>query len=320
MPLVVARGALLEQILDVTFPVWNEGLTRKAYGQLNDAQLRTEWGSRHLARIALVDDGGALLASAKRYRFHATLSGKPVTMCGIGALFTAPERRGRGHAGRLVEQLVAAERDGGADLALLFSEIGTTFYERLSFTPVPVDEVELAVDPKGGGSPAMLVRAGVESDLAAVAAMHDVRSATAAFSLRRDPSLLRFMLARKRMRAGLAPPGLRSVEFHVAEEGASAVAYVVMSVNEHGWTIDEAGDRDPAAARLGAILQVLLAREPSLTPPVIRAWWPRAFATPPQVTRARQQASRDVMMMRSLSGVAVPSSAGDVFYWRGDVF
>jgi hypothetical protein len=38
---------------------------------------------------------------------------------------------------------------------------------------------------------------------------------------------------------------LRQIEFFVAEEGASAVAYVVLNVNAHGWTLEEAGDRDP---------------------------------------------------------------------------
>ena len=42
-------------------------------------------------------------------------------------------------------------------------------------------------------------------------------------------------------------------------------------------------DRDPAGARLGALLQVLVAREPSRGMPLIRAWWPRAFPVPPQV-------------------------------------
>ena len=32
MPLVVAEGALLDHILDHTYPIWNEGLTRAAYG------------------------------------------------------------------------------------------------------------------------------------------------------------------------------------------------------------------------------------------------------------------------------------------------
>jgi predicted N-acetyltransferase YhbS len=319
MPLVVAQGAMLDEILDSTFPLWHDGLTRDAYARLNAAQMRTPWGSTHLHRVALVDDAGRVLSSAKRYRLSAMLNGRPTRACGIGALFTPVERRGFGHASELVERLVTAERAEGAELAMLFSAIGPAFYQRLEFRQVPLDEVTLAVTRKAG-APAMLVRAGHERDLPALASMHDARSATARFALDRDTAFIQYSLVRKRLRAGLARSGVRQVEFHVAEEGASAVAYAILSVSEHGWTLDEAGDRDPAGARLGALLQVLLAREPSLRPPTIRAWWPRAFALPPQVQIAARQEAQDVLMIRALGDVPAPSGADDVFYWRGDVF
>jgi predicted N-acetyltransferase YhbS len=319
MPLVPAQGQLLEQILDESYPIWNEGLTRPAYGQWNLAQTRTPWGARHLERVALVDDAGALLSSAKRYRFAARLDQRDVRVLGIGAVCTPPDRRRRGHASALIQQLIEEARADGTDAVLLFSEIGTAFYERLAFKPVPLDEVRIRVRLQGG-SPAMLVRAGHERDLPALSAMHDVRSASSRFSLRRDVSHIQFMLARKRLLAGLGPAGRRIVEFHVAEEGASAVAYVMLSVEANGWTLVEAGDRDPAGARLGAMLQVLLAREPSVTPPPIRAWWPRQFQVPPQLELVERHDATDVMMMRPLSGITLPSSAEGVFYWRSDFF
>jgi predicted N-acetyltransferase YhbS len=319
MRLVPAQGHLLDQILDESYPIWNEGLTRQAYGQWNIAQARTRWGSQHLERVALVADDGTLLSSAKRYRFAARLDQRDVTVLGIGAVFTPPARRGQRHASTLIQQLVDQARADGADLAILFSEIGASFYERLAFRPVPVDEVRVRVSLKGG-SPAMLVRAGHESDLPALSVMHDVRSAGSRFALRRDASHLQFMLARKRLLAGLGPVGQRSVEFHVAEEGASAVAYVMLSVDANGWTLVEAGDRDPAGARLGAIFQVLLAREPSIQPPAIRAWWPRHFQVPPQLELIERHDATDVMMMRPLSDITPPSSADEVFYWRSDFF
>jgi hypothetical protein len=110
------------------------------------------------------------------------------------------------------------------------------------------------------------------------------------------------------------------VEFFVAEEGASAVAYVLLSVNRNGWTLEEAGDRDPAGARLGAMLQVLAAREPSQRAPLIRAWWPRSFTVPPQLRLSHRGDSRDVLMMHPLIQLARPLTAADVFYWRSDYF
>jgi GNAT superfamily N-acetyltransferase len=318
MKLVPADGLLLDQILDDTSRLWSEGLTRDNYGRWNAAQQRTPWGRRRLQRFALVDARGDWLATAKRYRYTARLAGREIQMCGIGAVFTREGRRGRGYATAIVEQLLDQERREGVPLALLFSEIGTGFYERLGFTARPLDEVTVNVTMKGG-SPAMLVRAGDDRDLPAIAAMHQVRAASAPFALMRDVPQIQFALARKRLLAGLGPAGRRQVEFFAAEEGASAVAYVVLSVNQYGWTLEEAGDRDPAGARLGAMLQVLLAREPSNAVPLIRTWWPRAFPVPPQLALADRSEPKDILMMKALGDIALPA-AGDIFYWRSDQF
>jgi predicted N-acetyltransferase YhbS len=320
MRLLVAHGPLLDEIVDLTYPIWNEGLTRRAYAQWNAAQIRTSWGSNHLARVALVDDAGSLLATAKRYQLRATLDGREVGAVGIGAVFTPESLRRRGHASRLIEMLVDEATTRGDALAMLFSEIDPAFYERLSFQHVPVDQVRVNVHEKGGGAPAMLVRSGHESDLPALAAMHDVRAGPARFTLKRDPPFIGFMLARARLLAGLGAVGRRQLEFHVAEEGASAVAYAVLLVDANGWTLTEAGDRDPAGARLGALMQVLIAREPSQRRPVIRAWWPRAFNVPPQLELVDRQNAGDALMVRALNGTPLPRSADEVFYWRGDVF
>ena len=319
MPLVAAEGALLDYIFDNTYPIWNEGLTRTAYGQWNLAQLKTSWGSGHLQRFALLDEDGNLLASAKRYRHDIHLDGREGWMAGIGAVFTPVEARGRGHASRLIQLLVERERAAGAMLAGLFSEIGAGFYERLGFRTVPLDEVTITVTLKGG-SPAMLVRSGVERDLPDIAAMHAARTAGVRFALRRDPPVIHYALTKKRLLAGLGPAGLRQVEFFVAEEGASAVAYVVLSENANGWTLEEAGDRDPAGARIGAMLQVLMAREPAHRTPLIRAWWPRSMPVPPQIELTDRGDARDIFMVRPLADVAVPQRADDVFYWRSDYF
>jgi hypothetical protein len=319
MPLVIAEGALLDRIFDNTCPIWNEGLTRAAYGQWNLAQRKTPWGSRHLQRFALLDEQGTLLASAKRYRHDVRIDGRNGWMVGIGAVFTPPEARCRGHATRIIEMLVDRERAAGALLAGLFSEIGAEFYERLGFRTIPLDEVSVRVARKDG-SPAMLVRSGEERDLPAIAAMHTARTAGVRFALRRDPPVIHYALSKKRLLAGLGPPGLRQVEFFVAEEGASAAAYVVLSENANGWTLEEAGDRDPAGARIGAMLQVLTAREPAHRTPLIRAWWPRPMPVPPQLELSDRRDSRDVFMLRPLADVNVPETADEVFYWRSDYF
>jgi hypothetical protein len=94
----------------------------------------------------------------------------------------------------------------------------------------------------------------------------------------------------------------------------------VLSRNQHGWTLEEAGDRDPAGARLGGMLQVLAAREPSHEPPLIRTWWPPSFPVPPQIALSRRTDPKDLFMLRPLDGSRYEWRPSDVFYWRSDYF
>src|SRR5688500_13364013 len=82
--------------------------------------------------------GAPLISAAARVRasrmpslLDAQLDGRDVRVLGIGAVFTPAEARGRGHATRLLELLMDEARASGAAAAMLFSEIGTAFYERL---------------------------------------------------------------------------------------------------------------------------------------------------------------------------------------------
>jgi len=65
---------------------------------------------------------------------------------------------------------------------------------------------------------------------------------------------------------------------------------------------------------------VLVAREPSHRTPLIRTWWPRAFAVPPQLQLTERSDPKDVLMFRALSDVDVPTRADEIFYWRSDQF
>ena len=172
------------------------------------------------------------------------------------------------------------------------------------------------------GAPATLVRGGEDRDLDAVVEMGRARAAAYPFHLDRNRELVHYAIAKKRLLAGLSPPGRRAVQFFVAEEGATAVAYVVITASEGGWIIEEAADRDPSGARVGAILQALIARDPAEQRATIRAWLPRDFC-PPQVRIVGRASSGDVMMVRPLSDAAASAARlreEDVLYWHADVF
>jgi GNAT superfamily N-acetyltransferase len=320
--LVPAEGRILEQILDASYEIWHEGLTRARYGRFYDAQRLTAWGARHLDRWALVDRG-TVLASAKTYAFRGVLDGREIDVIGIGAVFTQPAHRRGGRAHALIDAVIQRAADRGADLALLFSEIGADYYTPLGFSVVATAEHRIAVAaPDRRGAPAILIRSGHDRDLDAMAAMDRVRGEPFRFHLDRDRDLLAYAIAKKRLLAGFGQPGMRELQFFVTEEGTAAVAYVVVSAEGGVWTLESCGDRDPTGARVGAILQALIARQPAERPPAIRAWLPPGFV-PPQIAIAASPPSRDIMMVRPLSPAAESArslGATDVLYWRGDLF
>ena len=320
--LVTAEGSILDRILEETYTIWHEGLTPRAYGRFYAAQLATPWGRTHLRRFALVD-GEDVLASAKLYRLDAILDGEPIQVAGIGAVFTSASARRRGAASELVERLLERAAADGAGLALLFSEIGPGFYARLGFEAIPIADRQLRVtESTRYGAPMTMVRAGDDRDLADIVAQGRIRSEPYRFHLSRDRDQVHFAIAKKRLLAGFDVAGARALHFFIAEEGASAVAYVVISVAGHEWTLEEAGDRDPTGARAGAILQALIAREPAERRPSIKAWLPDGFL-PPQVTVIGEKPSAEVMMIRALTPSARSAPAlrvEDVMYWRADLF
>jgi hypothetical protein len=168
----------------------------------------------------------------------------------------------------------------------------------------------------------MLVRSGDERDLPWIVEMSAAQSKDARLSLDRNEELIRFMITRKRIHSGLAPAGFRDTEFLVVEEGYQAVAYLVSTVRDGRWTIEEAGDRDPSGARLGAMLQTMLARYPSERLPEIRGWWPQSLV-PPQITIAAATPTQEVLMIRPLRDRILPLpplAAAEVVYWHADYF
>jgi hypothetical protein len=70
------------------------------------------------------------------------------------------------------------------------------------------------------------------------------------------------------------------------------------------------------------MLQTMLARAPSETPPDIVSWLPQGF-DPPQLRRSSARPTADVLMIRPLKDRTLPLpplDAADVAYWRLDYF
>ena len=319
MELVTADGGRLHEILQDTYPIWGEGLTEDAYAKWYRAQRETTWGRTRLSRHALVD-GGRVLASAKRYDLEAWSEGRRMAVAGIGAVFTPPALRGRGHAHVLVDALVADADRRGCEQALLFSEIGASYYEQLGFRVVPAWEQTIEVLRGPRGAPAVLVRSGDTRDLESIAELSTRARVGASFALDRSADFLAFVLARRRLLAGLGPIGLRSVEFFVTEEANQPVAYVIITRGPRGNVLEDCGDRDPTGARVGAMLQVLAARAPAEGPLVVRGRLPRGLH-PPQWRVVNETPAAEIMMLRPCGDHAPIAPAPDaVVYPSLDVF
>ena len=311
---------MLERILDAEHQLSrNAGLSRHAYSQLEAAQMKTPWGRANRLRFALVGEGAAAMASATRCSFAGVLDQQPIRVCAIGDVLAAPEFGNDRHAPELVERLVEAAARDGDDLALLFSnDVAGRGHD--GFEPIRMTDVTLGIaqSPRHG-APMALIRGGEPRDSAAIVAMGRVRASTFRFHLDRDIDLLEHAIARNRLLAGLGPNGARELHFFIAEEGITAAAYVVISVTGEAWTLEECGDRDLSGARVGAILQALIARQPAERRPVIRAWLPPGFL-PPQVTILSAQPAMERIAVRPI-GAGRPRlelSPADVLYWRND--
>jgi GNAT superfamily N-acetyltransferase len=309
---------MLDRIIDATHSLRPQGLSQHAYRKFASAQMKIAWASTHQRRYALVD-GATLLASAVQYDLAAVIDAQRVRVCGIGSVFTEAGHHDRGHAQSLIERLLdRAERDG-AEMALMFSEVDG---RPLGFMEIPLTEIELTVlESPRYGAPMTLVRGGEERDLAAIAAMGQIRARQFRFHLDRNVALIQHAIMRKRLLAGLGSAGARELHFFIAEEGITAAAYIVISVSGREWTIEECGDRDGSGARVGALLQALVAREPVERRPSIRGWLPHEFR-PPQVTIASATPSSQAMMVRFLGSQRSQTtlSGDEVLYWRSDVF
>jgi GNAT superfamily N-acetyltransferase len=323
--LIPLQGANLDRVLDLTHPFWRDDLDRNAYGRWRAAQTKTAWGLRSQRSVALVE-GANLLASAEQYDLAGRLDGRPVRICGIGSVFTDPAHPGPGHARVLLEALLDRAARGGATMALLFPRPGLDDDARQGFDAIPVTDATIHVAASSRrGAPMTMVRGGEERDLAAIVAMGRVRADAfrlhgGRFHLDRDIDLVQYAITRKRLLAGLGPAGARQLHFFIAEEGTTAAAYVVLSIAGDAWTLEECGDRDPSGARVGALLQALIAREPVERRPTIRGWLPPRFL-PPQVTVVPAAPSMEIVMARLLDSTAMPRLTGDeVLYWRNDAF
>jgi len=98
-----------------------------------------------------------------------------------------------------------------------------------------------------------------------------------------------------------------------------AVAFVVITRGPNGALLEDCGDRDPAGARVGAMLQVLAARTPAEIERDLTSWFPSSMH-PPQLVLTKSAPINEVMMLRRLGEGPAIEDLPDADYRLLDVF
>ena len=289
-------------------------LAPAAFVQYHLALSRAPWAQTHRRLLALVD-GDSLLATASRHELVGILDGAPVRIGVLGEITESTP--GSGHASLLIERLLEADTADGVHLSVIHGESGLQLPEHLH--RVQTTRLTLRVtESVRRGAPMAPVRSGDRNDLTFIAALPSLDGSRRRLEIGRSADYLDFVITRRRLRAGLAPTGLRQLLFLVVEEGMRPAAYVVISVVGTEWVVESCGDHDQSGARVGAMLQALIARAPAERRPSITAWLPGGFL-PPQLAVTSSVSASDGIWLGSLSGAHLPLSAEDVTFWRGDV-
>ena len=200
----------------------------------------TPWARVHLRYRVWLDDDGTLLSSLKLYRPEVRILGGEGRVAGLGAVFTPRSKRGRGHASALIRAVLEEARQRKDLAALLFSDVGTTFYHELGFRELPAEEAwgDLRrVDP--GHPRGWRLRPMMAADLNDVMRSHDDSSRGRAVAILRDRDYWEYLVERSRQFfARLDGSGL-SQRFQVAVRGDEFAGYLASVDSGDVWVVRE---------------------------------------------------------------------------------
>jgi GNAT superfamily N-acetyltransferase len=237
-------------------PIWGGGLSEERF-HLFQARLADAPEARDRYRLLGWFSGGRLASGMKAYDLKGTSAGRPLRLLGVGAVFTPPELRRRGHAAAMLRAVMDEWASQGAHAAVLFSDIGARYYERLGFRVL--DSRECSIDaselPRPGGD----IRSATAGDeLLMTRLFAAARGQGQRFALGRDGWTLRFQLRRLRELArarGVGEPEWGLVAEGRFGEGAAMLRFArdTVDVLDAGWTSEEARDRV-----LGGLRETLL--------------------------------------------------------------
>ena len=235
-------------------PIWGGGLSPDKFVAFQRRLADSREAGQRYQLFGLFEDD-RLLSAMKAYDLRGSYAGAPLRLLGIGAVYTPPALRRRGHARRMLELVIAEHRSRGYDAAVLFSDIGGEYYERLGFRALDSEECLAEVDELPRGGAAHAAAPGDEASLMRV--FTQARTGGGELALARDGWVLSFQLRRLRELAwarGTSEPewGIR-IEQPSGEAGAMLrLSREAVDVLDAGWTDESL--REPLLAALREFL------------------------------------------------------------------
>ena len=309
---VEAGPPLIEAVLRESHALWGAGMGLAEYTDFNLRQTTTPWGRDFYRFLVALGPGGEILSSLKLYTLAAEMDGRDIRVAGVGAVFTPETQRGRGHAPALVESALGRAAEAGCDAALLMSEIGGDYYEKLGFAALPAQEaacmaflpVPWPKEPAwvAGGDPFLEVpglRNSTHGDVDALVAIREGMTRGQRFRLRRDRAAWDHIMEKRDRARSLR--GQEPATTWVVERGGSIQAYVCFEETRKSLRWEEHGSRPEAGEVLVDLFWAVLGRARRLGVGRIDAW-----TLPAEVTRgqlypiARRPMRNPVPMIRSL--------------------
>lgn len=126
--LEIAETADVLAVLRSSYELWGCDMSRQDYADWTSMQSQTFWWRKHV-RFFVLRSAGKIVCSCKFYRLTMQSRGREFKIGGVGAVYTMPEYRGRGHASQMLASIKQMAKQEGYDALLLYSDIDPSFYE-----------------------------------------------------------------------------------------------------------------------------------------------------------------------------------------------
>ena len=312
----IAHDEQIDEIYRESHALWGSGLELEDYRGLWQDLRRTAWGGEHAIFCVWLDEADHVLSSLKVYRPQLRWLDEIGRITVIGAVFTPSAHRGRGHARAMVRTVIRQAREREDRVVLLFSDIGTAYYEAFGFRPLPARE-DWGPLPRDASPPADWSLGPLEA-----ATLEQVRGAHLdycmgrPFAMIRDDEHWRFLQVRSAsFFERLADSSLR-LRQQVARRSGRFEGYLVTIEGRGEWNVREVGAVGGDPNTMASILRVGAAQArrrglrgfygwlPPEVRPLLRDW--RIH------TRGRQRAVPMILPLdpaADLSGLASPDAA-----------